>query len=527
MTDTHHTATGAHLPRRRLLGGAVLGAALLLQGCATTSSTAVSRETAFAPNEGVVTLRLVNLGHMPIYWISVKAEGSDQTYTLRGVHFGQTSTMTVVGRLPAGRYQPAEMFASAYQTQLRSPLAQLTGKFDVEAARVTDLGTMIYVPQPDVAPTTPAEVALRAQLPGTTTVRRFSLPLDPTPVPSEKLLAARFPALAAAVSGRSSLGWVAGTVPAQSAERLKQARLSVDEVSTPVFLGAGRSLSGGPLGMVADRTGNSAPLMRSSGSVHQIEQVLVLKDGRWLVGGEEGYVAVSDSAGLRWQRVAGLGPDELVIHLSQAPDGQLHLVTMHDAGTTVYASAANPVQWKELRRINGERELGRTLFGTVLRDSAVSTQERLVVHTRPETLSTLDYRSGQWETQKTPRAFQGGMKATPDGYVVGVFSAGWMYGSLDYGKSWNKLESWVNMSMPEFIDRNRGFMVAAEVGLTGLSEFKLRRTEDGGKTWTTGGRAAGQWQWLQPLWSEADGKTLYTLKWGQLNSSVDQGRTWR
>ena len=88
------------------------------------------------------------------------------------------------------------------------------------------------------------------------------------------------------------------------------------------------------------------------------------------------------------------------------------------------------------------------------------------------------------------------MKATPDGYVLGFMGAHWVYGTLDYGKTWNRLESWVNMSMPQFIDRQRGYMVAAELSMTGSMIFKVRRTEDGGKTWATGETTAGYWNWL-------------------------------
>ena len=80
--------------------------------------------------------------------------------------------------------------------------------------------------------------------------------------------------------------------------------------------------------------------------------------------------------------------------------------------------------------------------------------------------------------------------------------------------------------MPEFIDRKRGFLVAAKVGLTGISEHKTRRTEDGGKTWTTGGLVGGYWQWLQPLWADPGGRRLSTVRGGRVRVSTDNGRSW-
>jgi hypothetical protein len=142
--------------------------------------------------------------------------------------------------------------------------------------------------------------------------------------------------------------------------------------------------------------------------------------------------------------------------------------------------------------------------------------------------SPLSKQTGQFDVEggRVTDLVNNGMKATADGYVVGVFSQAWMYGSLDYGKTWTKLEAWVHMSMPEFIDSRRGYLIAAEFTLTGVSDFILRRTEDGGRTWTTGGQVGGSWPWLQPLWTDAGGATLYTVRGGRVQSSTDQGRSW-
>jgi hypothetical protein len=140
----------------------------------------------------------------------------------------------------------------------------------------------------------------------------------------------------------------------------------------------------------------------------------------------------------------------------------------------------------------------------------------------------MDLRTGQWETHATPRDFKVGIKVTPDGYVLGMFAQYWIYGSQDYGKTWTRLEAWVNMTQPHFLDRRRGVTIASETGLTGSSGFKLRTTEDGGLTWKTGGAVAGAYGWMQPFWTDPAGDTLYTSEWGShVRSSRDQGKTWR
>lgn len=500
--------------RRLLLLGA-LAPALALQGCATQPIAAqVSRESALQPGEGVVALRVVNLGPMQVTRIKVKADGGEQVYEMLGVHYGQTSTATFVGHLPAGRYQPFEMVAVGNFVQRSSPLAKLTGRFDVEAARVTDLGTLIHASPPIVdAPSTTAR----------SWTSPFLLAVDPTRVPSEKLLRARFPALAAAVAGRSSLGWVRGTVPIPSDEAMQAIRSAADESSPPAMRGPGNVVTGGRLGVVVERGPSGPATRRHTGSVHQIESVLVLQDGRLLVGGEEGYVAISDPNGQRWKEVTGLAPDEVVIHLSQPSDQVLYMVTMHESGTTVYSAPVESLAWKPVRTLASARNLEHSfLAGARQRDVAVSTRERLVVHTMPDTVSTLDFRTGRWESSKTPRTFAYGMQATPDGYVLGKNAPAYVYGTLDYGKTWSRLGGWVISTNPVFTNRDRGLIISAGMGIS--PSYRLRRTADGGKTWSEGTPAGTPV--ADPLWLDADGKTLYTLGAGRFYTSNDDGRSW-
>jgi hypothetical protein len=504
----------------------VLSSLLLLSGCATP--TAVTPDTEFRPDEGLVTLRLVDVGDVPIRRLSVVEEATAKEHVLRPVRFGQTSSMTYVGRLPAGRYRPKELRGSKLDgldaVSIKVPLAELTGQFDVEARRVTDLGTMVFMRRDDRL----RDVKQAGG--GHEGSFRFALPLDPTPVPTEALLA-RFPQLAQAMTGKSALGWVAGTVPTPIGA-IADARRRAVALTRPSFVGGATIVASGPLGVVATYpSGVVVPHRQGADTVHAIESVIELKDGRWLAGGEEGYLAVSNNAGASWERLALLGPDAVVIHLSQAADGRLFMVADLDREAVVYESAAHPIQWKVNRRLPSDREqsVWNQEFGEAKRflpDHAGASRDRLVVLTRPSTLWALDLASGQWSSHETPRNFNHGMQVTPDGYVVGMFNFGWIYGSVDYGKTWNRLEAWVNMSHAHFVDRRRGMVIASEMSMTGFSPFHYRHTEDGGKTWKAGERVDGFWTG-KPLWADAAGTTLFTTVGDRVQSSTDEGRHWK
>ena len=503
---------------------ALFAVALLSVGCATP--TAVSRETTVQPNEGVAVMRVVNISGMKVWRIEVIAEASQEKFSFVGTQFGQTDSTTFVGRLPAGRYQPHKLFGSEGLSHIEAPLEKLTGKFDVEASRITDLATMIYLPETRSLPLAARELNTSGR--GSF---RFSLPLDPTPVPTEQLLALRFPAIAAVMKGRSSLGWVDGTVPRQTTPLLDSVSKHAAMTGTPVFLGEGRSVAAGQLGTVVDR--GATPYSwthRTTGVVHQLEAITRLKDGRWMVGGEEGYLAMADTLQGRWNRLPGLSADEVVVSLLQGPDDSVYMVTMNDAGSTVYQSTPDTINWRVIRRIEGERSKMNFQTPMRLRNSAAISRERLVVSTLPDTISSMDFRTGKWENYETPRPLVAGIKVTADGYLTGTLNGQFRYGSEDHGKTWRRQEMWLIASLSDFSERNKGMMISATRGMT-IGKYLVRKTEDGGKTWSVIHEVENERDWIDmPFWIDPidkSGKNLYALRFGRIYNSTDMGATWK
>ncbi len=520
-------------------------AALALSGCAT-SQTAVSADTEFKPNEGLVAVRVVELGDVPIKRFSVVSETTGEVYPMRAIQFGQTSATTYVGRLPAGRYQPMEMWGTAFDRSrnpnvsvsggvvnisvptvtVKVPLASLTGKFDVQDRRITDLGTVFFVPT----------LSPKSRGGDGGSNFSFALPLSPIAVPTEALVQARFPALAKAIEGRSALSWVSGTVPLPPQQILDAARQRVVALTKPTFAADGAMLTGGAMGVIDryDRGGLSVRRVWID-TPHAIEAVVVLQDGRWLAGGEEGFLAMSTDSGASWLPLPRLSPENVVIHLSQAADRRIFMVVDRDREAVVYQAlptASTTLEWKELRRLPSEREQGAMTqeFGEAkkfLRDHVAVTDNRLVVYTRPGTLHSFDVRSGAWESNEAPfRSFHSGLKATPDGLVIGMVAQHWIYTTLDYGRTWTRMESFVHMTEPHFIDRQRGVVLAAELSMMLPGPYKIRTTQDGGKTWNSGAQAGGAPELMQRLWTDPSGKTLYRVHQKRIESSTNQGQSW-
>lgn len=508
--------------RRTVLSLAAAAAGLSIAGCATP--TAVTADTKWQPDEGLAVLRLVDTGTVTVKRFVVASTTTGKEFPLRAVRFGQSSGMTYVGRLPAGRYRPVQLFGARGMTTLTVPLKELTGEFEVQARRVTQLGTMVFVP-------TGAAVEENRDAYGSTSKRPFVLPLDPTPVAARELLAARFPELAKGVDGQADLAWVPGTVPVQPPALMAAVRARVEARSAPRRQGDGAWLAGGPLGTVARLDTLRAASPVSIGCVQAIESVLELRDGRWLAGGEEGVLAVSADRGARWQRLPGLGVDEVVIHLSQAPDGRVFMVTDRDREAVVYQLDAATLAAQVLRRLPADREQGVLTieFGEAaafLPDYAAASAERLVVYTRPSSVSSLDFKTGQWETYETPRTFRMGMQVTPDGYVVGAMNQYWVYGTLDYGKTWNRLEAYTIGTVPHFVNCRRGVLFAAEMSMLGPKPFRYFETDDGGKTWKPGAEV-GLWDPNDTFWADADSPALYRAVANRVLTSRDQGKSWR
>ncbi|MDO5691952.1 MAG: hypothetical protein Q4G70_05625 [Pseudomonadota bacterium] len=518
----------------RALAPAMLAAALA--GCATTHPTMVDATTEPDPNDGLVALRLVNTsGSIKLRELKVRSLTTGQEISLLAQQFGQTQTATFLGRLPAGRYQPTSLVGTEnLMAEVTVPLDKAGDPFEVQARRVTDLRTLVFVPLIET------DTRVDSKRPNWREWQTsFLISSHPTPVAVDALLKARLPKMAATMLAQPPL---VGTIGTADKAALHQAVRRTRAAVNSRFVNDHLSMSGGPLGVVEIYDIKAGRRERiHMDTAHAIQAFEVLADGRLLVGGESGFLALNDPKRQTITPIQLLSPGDIVLLLQQASDGRVYLVADRESKVAVYrADPRSLTDWTLVRELPTEHSNESPAFDTrmfVLRDwrlpnFAEASNERLVVHTPPKQLHSMDLRTGQWETTTTQRAFRHGFKITPDGFIAGMWGPGWIATSNDYGRTWNRMSTWINATQPHFIDKQRGWVQVHSVGLMGSDKQHMQISQDGGQTWTQGPfttpeKVSGGHTWLDPFWIDPTGKVMLRYSLGHyLETSTDGGAKW-
>ena len=312
-------------------------------------------------------------------------------------------------------------------------------------------------------------------------------------------------------------------------DKLRYAEQHAAALSPVVFDAGGSLWNGGKLGLVFERTPEGTKRRYYAGTVQQITSVSPLSDGRVLVAGEEGYVAVSNADRTSWREAPSPASKASVALLVAQPSAnEVVLVSRTPRGVIVYTADPVNLAWKELRRIEPERPASHSSVPLANGGAAaVMTSERLVVYTRdPDLLSSFDLRSRTWEQFKAEPSVNS-IWATPDGLVLVRGSSLWTWGTIDYGKTWRKLDTDYAHLNPAFSDRLSGYTISKPFTILEISRPALRKTTDGGKTWTAiGTLPASNWYGVL-LYDHKRQRLGFSGKDGSLLWSEDEGKSWR
>jgi len=477
-----------------------------------------------AAGDGLVAVRVVGHGYVP-RTLTLKPIAGGKTVELPAAPAAVLSTAVFAGPVPAGRYriETLRMAASlpgkpAARDDDRSAggdiEAAIGGEFEVRPAKLTDLRTLAYMPagEPRKEPGADRRRVDLVFMLDRTAVRVGDLPLldgeqpwavaphSEQPAPFRAAAAKRFPVL-----------W------------------------GPTLGAGGAFLAGGRMGQVVRIHADGRRQEFDTGVVHEIHAVRELADGRWIAGGEEGFLGVSSDAGKTWRHAPGLPADGLVMHIAESM-GAVHATVQLERATAVFKAIDKDLQrWTEVFRTSKPPAApGRAAPEPMLalRDNVVQTADRLVIYARDEQVHSMDFATGRWQSERMFSPHHKGTSASDDGLVVGNGILGFKFATLDYGKSWYRFETFTWASESLFANQRDGIMVASPVKLMGGLEWTLYSTADGGRNWAKAGRLELEdltWSFSLLRWMDKERKTIAMVfpPHGLLMVSADGGRSWR
>lgn len=499
-------------------------------------------ETQAKDGMGVVAIRLVGNGYLPKQ-LTLKSLSSGQSIQLPVVRQAVFSSTVFGGSVAEGRYTLEKLLVagasagvpvepdpsrSIFEGDLEGPVG---GEFEVTASRVTNLGTLIYLPVGDPVKTQSFFKPVPRQT-------GFSFVVDPTRAPTNTIAfmePQRESVPTDELSWSAAPGVTAGTVVGKALIEEAAKRFpvlwgaTVGAVSDTFF-------AGGRMGQVITVDASGLRKRLQTGSVHEIHAVHELDDGRWLAGGEEGYLTFSDDRGQTWSRVKSIEPHGLVMHITHSKRGKVYVASQLDDGVVVHSTDKHLQRWVEVFRtpITPASRYSNTnppeaLFS--LRDSVSSTAQRLVIYARDAKLHSMDFESETWQSEESG-ANHKGISTSVDGLVIGSIFVGVKRGTLDYGKTWYKLESFTWAGQPLFSDRLNGAMVGSPLKFTyPHRDWTLYNTSDGGVSWSavqTVDLEGVMWSYGALRWMNKAMNIVAIIypPQGMLMISRDGGRTW-
>ena len=489
--------------------------------------TALTHDAALAPGEGVVLLRVVGNASEPWSQLELAPDTGGTPQTVFAADFAENSSGVFVGKLPAGRYRPVQMKAALQTgnlvTTLEVPLEARLGRFAVEAGRVTNLGTVVY-----------QEYGAMVKMHIKNAVVR-----SPAPAPSAALLHSQFPAVAAAVEGKPELGWddpVRAPSP-QLVQVLRDGRGQVRGLNGASLAQGGAVWAGARLGALLVRESVRAPWRRiDTGALHEIMAVAPLPQDRILAGGEEGLVVLSQDRGRSWTRLSVVAPERIVVFVGGTASGAVVLVAQGADDLQVWMASDPRSAWRQIGQIATARDRREGVVpGTPSGDDVVRwrtlqhpdfvalTDARLVIYSDERKLSTFDFASQRWDSVETPFVAHHTL-AMPDGHLFAMPPVGAsMFGSSDWGHSWQKLDYFTFASAPAFASDTTGYLAARPYGTTEI--WRMMKTTDGAKTWNEQSELA--FMPRKVIVDPASHALLALSVQGETFLSGDDGKSWQ
>lgn len=546
---------------------------LLVSGCAATvHSTKINPTIPFDPNNGVVSVQVVNnsdrLSGYNRNWTSVNIISLDtieerkeearkklvskgepvpsddklvwypDSYPIHGTNIGVQDSRIFLGMMPAGNYMVSSLYSYYYDGNVTStvsmPVWETAGSFKVANGGFTDLGTLLFQPLLNIKKQSfwGAQNQTRAYV--TRTAGELEL---------ASLVEQIHPQLKSSVNFGRSLSWEVD--PADSFRR-EVAKISLNNLFGTEFI----SMQHHARGVLPTRLGQLRILDRNrQWNTLQLptqSQILAAVDtpGQIVFGGERGLIFSSDSLDGVWAVTQPISPTQAIVWLGRY-DGDYLALTNQGREYKLYRFKEIGSGWELMK----ELRVGGSIFTSAGGVFPIVSGNRLRLLADNQ-LWDYDRQTKTWKKGSGQRLLR--MRQLDENILVGLQTSSWdgignQTISFDGGSTWvvisralENIDKQADLSLPAVIsggkmitvsripmvklgprepdDKNPGFNILQMVVING-SDPGLR------ETWSYHGEVNGECGSIIPEIS--DSRRIYMLcDKGGLVYTEDLGETW-
>jgi len=444
----------------------------------------------------------------------------------------------LMASLNAGRYQLVSMNARKIIDAGNIKIERFLGvslnapanRFEVKPSQLTDLGSMAVLPK---------SLAV-ADLMAT---QSWAVLRDDVSIGARDWLGQVSPTMLNSLAASRDLGW---SVPATDMGGQRQALLTLlrsqaSVTTEPVSDVGGQYWAGGDLAVVMRwNAASGRPDRMNTQALQALNCVAPLSDGRVLVAGDEGYVAVLDPAsGVTKVLPVPANKVSTALWMGQAPDGMVYLVNREPDGAVVLSADPKSLQWQVIRRIgrgldaNGKvvaRTQDWVSFASLgqSRPMAAATRSHLVIYTaEPHAMHALDFQTHAWEVlpgSLNAVAFERG----GDDALVARDAMPNTHVSFDHGRHWQKIDSFMSQLTPVFVNQKVGYTVARPAVTWKAQPPALYKTVDGGMSWLPVGDVPTPIDWdARLVWDSTHQRLGYVASDARFLWRAGEGQPWR
>ena len=508
---------------------------------------------------GLVAVRVVTNTSVPAAmmsyaskWTTLSVRGADEReHSLQPLpDEGRRRSQIFSGSLPEGQYRIVSLRSGG----IVIPLPESSLQFEVRAAHLSNLGTIIYQPTGNRGYTVlqyPArediQRALQRELPELSALALSNPVLGwqgASGAADGNVVGPNFVVVsnsaAVGVVGTITFGVIGSIVERTNATdpvlawqqvqdpgaRLVLAKESTYALNALQRLPGGEIVAGTNLGQVLVRDTDGVWARLDTGDPREIVAVHAWDRQHFIAGGEEGLLLSTEDGGGTWKHLQAPIPGALIMHVTES-NGRVLLLSLYRKEMWVH-STTDPGggEWRELKR--APMTYPEVMMWPNQQSMAVLSGDKYFVSIPDQSVHVLDLANETWEAFAAPGKLRE-LSASMEGFVYGVGSTFRVhpYITKDAGVTWARYDNactgiYSGIMSLSFVSPGEAYVLCQHVGMW-ANTTSIARTRDGGKTWDDVLKETPVRS--QQMFAASD-LILYMDITGRIYSSKDGGKTW-